>query len=135
MGQDVRLAVFLVLELVVGHPIEALRYAAGGALRTLPFPAVVHLVSPQRPKAALFRWSVASMSQLWFCLQLARPGVDGFEGLLYRARVDRGWCLVWVSTVFAAAQLVLGMVRAWKSDLSCRKAFIRHHTRLQEGQD
>ena len=135
MGQDVRLSLFILLDLVVGHPIEALRYAAGELMKILPFAAAINILCPQRPKAALFRWAVTSMAQLWFCLYVARPGVGAFEGLLYRARVERGLCLVWVSTVFAAVQLVLGMLAAWKSDLSCRKAFARHHDRLQEGED
>ena len=41
IGQDVRCALTVIYEMLAGHPIEALRYATGGAVRVLPYPALI----------------------------------------------------------------------------------------------
>jgi hypothetical protein len=94
MGQDVRSAIFIMYETLVGHPIEALRYASGGAVRVLPYPVVMQILGLQRPKTAAFRWAVSWAALFWFSLYLARSDGGGIEGMLFRARVEKGWWLV-----------------------------------------
>ena len=132
IGQDARNGLSLIYERMAGHPIEALRYATGGAVRVLPYSAVIHTLSLQRPKAAVLRWSFGWLPQLWFCLHLARPGVGGIERLLYKAHTEGGWWLVGVCLVYAASQLVLALLFSWVTDVSCRRAFIKHETQQEQ---
>ena len=135
IGQDARNGLSLIHERLAGHPIEALRYATGGAIRVLLYPAVIHILSVQRPKAAVLRWSFGWLPQLLFCLQLARPGIGGIEGLLYKVQTEGGWWLVGLCLVYAASQLVLTLMLSWVTDVSCRRAFIKHQTRQEQPQD
>ena len=125
IGQDACTALSLTYERLAGHPIEALHYATGGAVRLLPHPALIHVLSEQRPKATVLRWAFGWLPQLLFCLHLARPGVAGIEGLLYRAETERGRWLVGVCLVYAASQLVLALGLPWITDIACRRAFIK----------